>query len=88
MALSHLRLPGFPDSPCEYRACRDVRGVNIVALMALANLLRLALSSFHPPNVSIAADSRAVASRNRHGLSGHSVDPHQSILPVHEIASA
>ena len=62
-----------------------------VALMALANPLRLALSTFHPPDISIAADSRVFVSRTRRGLScgdGHPVDPHQSILPVHEIASA
>jgi hypothetical protein len=58
------------------------------ALMAPTNPLWLALSSFHPPDISIAVDFQVAASKALQQEIGYSVDPHQSILPVHEIASA
>ena len=44
------------------------RGVKIVALMALANLLGFALSSFHPLSTSIATDSKVAALTAHHRL--------------------
>ena len=54
--------------------------MNIVALMALACPLRLALSSFHPPVISIATDSQVAALQAWRGLSGRSVDPYQRLF--------
>jgi hypothetical protein len=46
---------------CEYRTCRGVRRVNVRCPYGSGRPYWLALSSFHPPTTSIAADFRGVA---------------------------
>ena len=58
-----------------------------VALMALANPLRLALSTFHPPDISIATDFKVVIIKCLRGLSGHSIDSYQQVTPLIGVAS-
>ena len=51
----------FLTTPASTALAEASRGVKIVALMALANLRGFALSSFHTPTLSIAADFQIVA---------------------------
>ena len=68
----HMKAPGSgrclaggvapPYCSCKCRLAVASVGWMIVALTALANPLRNALSSFHPPDTGIAADFQVVAS--------------------------